>query len=74
MFHGKEKITFAITTQFVKGYGARMGDIGRYPRLTQETLGLDLVLPQMIMQGLVNNGAPEVLIKCRIKLGNAPFT
>ena len=73
VFHREKQITITITAEFVERHSAGVGDIGSDAGFAQEPLCFDLILAQVIVQGFVDDRAPQVFVERRIELGDTAF-
>ena len=73
VFHREKQIAVAVAAEFVERHGAGVGDVGSDAGFAQEPLCFDLILAQVIVQGFVDDRAPQVFVERRIELGNAAF-
>ena len=73
VFHREKQITITIAAEFVERHGAGVGDVGSDAGFAQEPLRLDLILAQVIVQGFVDDRAPQVFVERRIQLGDTAF-
>ena len=73
VFHREKQIAVAVAAEFVERHRSRVGDVGSDAGFAQEPLRLDLILAQVIVQGFVDDRAPQVFVERRIELGDTAF-